>query len=251
MGKDDRQMNENSPDIRRLNDAIESLNGDAEGMHALVTKSTEELERATAEGKRVADLAGEALEALAPMAEELRSAADDAKGMISDASATVERLSTELTWAQKEGKEAFDTFSAASHEALSAFRSESLDEARRTRDELLASLGESQEADRVAFDEFASASLKAAEKTRDNLQTDLLSQKTAMAARMDSLEAATTKRLGDVEGALTRLEEETKRTGDSLGERVDLLQKKVSLPLYGVIAVAVLQLITLVALLLR
>ena len=85
----------------------------------------------------------------------------------------------------------------------------------------------------------------------DDLQTDLLSHKTTMSSRMDGLEAATTRRLDELERTVSALGESTKGLEASLGEKTDLLQKKVALPLYGVIAVAALQLLTLAALFLK
>ena len=85
----------------------------------------------------------------------------------------------------------------------------------------------------------------------NDLQTDLLNHKTTMSSRMDGLEAATTRRLDELERTVSALGESTKGLEASLGEKTDLLQKKVALPLYGVIAVAALQLLTLAALFLR
>ncbi len=85
----------------------------------------------------------------------------------------------------------------------------------------------------------------------DDLQTDPLSHKTTMSSRMDGLEAATTRRLDELGRTVSALGEGARGLEASLGEKTDLLQKKVALPLYGVIAVAALQLLTLAALFLR
>lgn len=85
----------------------------------------------------------------------------------------------------------------------------------------------------------------------DDLQTGLLSHKTTMSSRMDGLEATTTRRLDELGRAVSALGEGARGLEASLGEKTDLLQKKVALPLYGVIAVAALRLLTLAALFLR
>ena len=68
---------------------------------------------------------------------------------------------------------------------------------------------------------------------------------------MDGLEAATTRRLDELGRTVSALGEGERGLEASLGEKTDLLQKKVALPLYGVITVAALQLLTLAALFLR
>ena len=85
----------------------------------------------------------------------------------------------------------------------------------------------------------------------NNPQTDLLSHKTTMSAHMDGLEATTARRLGELGRAVSALGEGARGLEASIGEKTDLLQKKVALPLYGVIAVVALQLLTLAALFLR
>ena len=85
----------------------------------------------------------------------------------------------------------------------------------------------------------------------DDLQTDLLSHKTTMSSRMDGLEATTARRLGELGRAVSALGEGARGPEASIGEKTDLLQKKVALPLHGVIAVAALRPLTLAALFLR
>ena len=85
----------------------------------------------------------------------------------------------------------------------------------------------------------------------DDLQTDLLSHKTTMTSRMDVLEATAARRLGELERTVSALGESTRGLEASLGEKTDLLQKKIALPLHGAIAVAALRPLTLAALLLR
>jgi len=200
-------MNDKFVDIRKLDNAISSLNDDAESMHSLITRSTNELKQATAEGKRTADLAEETLKTLAALTERLQSTIVDAKGLMTETSQAVEKLNHDFKRAQEESRESFDSF--------------------------------------------ALASLKASEKARDDLQTDLLSHKTAMAARMDSLESTMVKRIDDLESENSRLKESIEIVGQSFDEKVGTLQKKVTLPLYGVVAIAVLQLLTLAALFLK
>ena len=85
----------------------------------------------------------------------------------------------------------------------------------------------------------------------DDLQTDLLSHKTTMTSRMDVLEATAARRLDELERAVSALGEGVRGQEASLGEKTDLPQKKVALPLHGVIAVAALRPLTLAALFLR
>ena len=85
----------------------------------------------------------------------------------------------------------------------------------------------------------------------NNPQTDLLSHKTTMSAHMDGLEATAARRLGELERTVSALGESTRGLEASLGEKTDLLQKKIALPLHGAIAVAALRPLTLAALLLR
>ena len=60
-------MSSREADIEKLNYAITSLNEDAEGIHGLISKSTSELENATAASNRAADNAAEIIESLAPL----------------------------------------------------------------------------------------------------------------------------------------------------------------------------------------
>lgn len=85
----------------------------------------------------------------------------------------------------------------------------------------------------------------------DDLQTDLLSHKTTMSSRMDGLEATTAKRLDELERTVSALGESTRGQEASLGEKADLPQKKIALPLHGVIAVTALRPLMLAALFLR
>lgn len=218
-------MNEKNPDINRLNYAIATLNGDAEDMHSLIEQSTDELKRATAESKRTVDLADEALKTIAPLADRLQETVEGTKSLMSETGKTMDKLTADVAQAQEANKEALGS--------------------------LASDLERAQEANKDAFESFTSESLKASDKTRDALQTDLLSHKTATMARMDSFEAATSKRLDTFEAEVIRLGGTVDELGKSLGEKTDALQKKVVLPLYGVIAVAVLQLITLVALFIK
>lgn len=200
-------MNDKKPDIRQLDYAIASLNDDAENIHTLITRSTDELERATAEGRRSADIADGALKMLAPLTEELKGSVENVDKLVKETGDIAKKLTTDFEQAQEAGK--------------------------------------------AAFESFTSASLKAAEKTRDDFQTDLLSHKTAMAARMDSLEATTTRHLDGLESAITNLSKRAEELEKSFDEKADSLGKKVSLPLYGVIAVAVLQALTIIALFMK
>lgn len=270
----------NDPDLTRLNRAITSLNDDAEGMHSLITRSADQLEQATVECKRAADLAGNALVELGPLTEELHLAIEDTQGFVTEASGVVESLVAGFTVSQKERREAFDSFAEASLKTtkelaaetdkavgrLSASISEAKDSSRnafesfatqtfalsdKTKEELLASISQAQDAGKEEFDQFTTASLKASEKTRDDLQTDLLSYKTAMSARMDSLEATTTRSISDLEVTVAKLSEDTKRIEMVVDEKSSQLEKKIALPLYVVIVVVCLQLLTLAALFLR
>jgi hypothetical protein len=85
----------------------------------------------------------------------------------------------------------------------------------------------------------------------NNPQTDLLSHKTTMSAHMDGLEATAARRLGEPGRAVSALGEGVRGQEASLGEKTDLPQKKVALPLHGVIAVTALRPLTLAALFLR
>ena len=200
-------MNDKKPDIGRLDYAIASLNDDAESMHSLITRSTDELERATAEGKRASDLASETLNTLTPLTEEFKATIKTAKELMVETTSAVEKLTDDFEQTQTANKEAFESFT--------------------------------------------SKSLKASEKTRDDLQTDFLSHKTATAARLDSLETATTKRMDELETTLSQLNESATGLEQTLNEKMNAMQKKIAIPVYGVIAVAILQLITLVAFFLK
>ena len=85
----------------------------------------------------------------------------------------------------------------------------------------------------------------------NNPQTDLLSHKTTMSAHMDGLEATAARRLDELERAVSALGEGVRGQEASLGEKTDLPQKKIALPLHGVIAVTALRPLTLAALFLR
>ena len=240
-------MSERTPDFGRLNDAIDSLNNDAESLHSLIVRSTEALEKATAEGQRAADIAEEALRTFGPLAEKLQASIEEAKGLVAGANEAVDQLVASQTKAREEEKKAFEAFAEASLKATEGIAAE----ADKSAAALEAEFRQAHVADQEAFSEFAAASLKASERARDDLQTDLLSHKTAMASRIDSLEAATERSVHDLDGSIGLLSEEVKALKASLGERTEALQKKVTLPLYGVIAIAVLQLLTLAALFMR
>lgn len=247
MGKDGQQMSEETPDIGRLNSAIDSLNDDAESLHSLIVSSTEELERATAEGRRAADIAEEAMRTFEPLSEKLLASIEDAKELVAGASEAVDRLASNQAKAQEAEKEAFGAFVAEILKATEDIASE----ADKAVAEIAAELRQGREDDKEAFEAFVAESLKASERTRDDLQTDLLSHKTAMAARMDSLEATVDRGVRDLDSSLNLLSKEMKASAESLEEKTQLLEKKVALPLYGVIAIAILQLLTLAALYMR
>jgi hypothetical protein len=85
----------------------------------------------------------------------------------------------------------------------------------------------------------------------NNPQTDLLSHKTTMSAHMDGLEATAARRLDELERAVSALGEGVRGQEASLGEKTDLPQKKIALPLHGVIAVTALRPLMLAVLFLR
>lgn len=247
MGKGGQEMSEGTPDIRRLNSAIDSLNDDAESLHSLIVRSTEELERATAEGRRAADVAEEAMHAFGPLSEKLLASIEDAKGLVSEARVTIDQLAANQAEARESDKKAFEAFVSESLKATEGIAVE----ADKAVAKVTAELKQGREDDREAFDSFTAASLRASEKTRDDLQTDLLSHKTAMAARMDSLEATVDRSVNVLEDSIGLLSKEMKASAESLEGKNQALEKKVALPLYGVIAIAILQLLTLIALFMR
>lgn len=215
-------MARKAANIESLNLAIASLNDDAEDMHSLIMQSTGELERANEEIKGSTDVVVKTTETLVPLAEKLRSEIDDASKLLVDTKGVV---SDQLV-ATAKGLESIKAELTQSINDVTGLLTDELMEARK--------------AGQDAFDTFSTSSLKEAEKTRDDLQTDLLSHKTATAARMDSLE-----------NSISKFESAVEVAQISTDRKIEGLQKKVTLPTYGVIVVAVLQIASLAILLLR
>ena len=225
MGKDGEAMTDRKARIEKLDYAITTLNDDAEDMRSLIDRSTEELERATSASQRAVDVAEESARQMSALADKMKS-----------------QLESEHV-ALKELRSAVADQRAATAEGLKSIK-DGLDAERKADREVFnkvsCELKNAYDAECLAFDAFSKASLKAAEKTRDDLQSDFLSHKTATAARIDSLE-----------NEISKLQKSVNETESSLLEKVEGLQKRVSLPLYGVIAVAALQVVTLIALFMR
>lgn len=215
-------MARKAANIESLNLAIASLNDDAEDMHSLIVQSTGELERANEEIKGTTDVVVKTTETLVPLAKKLRSEIDDVSKLLVDTKGVV---SDQLVATAK----GLESIKAELTQSINDFTGLLTDE-----------LMEARKAGQNAFDTFSASSLKEAEKTRDDLQTDLLSHKAATAARMDSLE-----------NSISKLESAVEAAQKSTDGKIEGLQKKATLPTYGVIVVAILQIASLAALLLR
>lgn len=219
--------------IEALNDAIESLSEDAEGVHDLISRSIAGLDGATDACNKAAENAAKLIEALAPLTETMSTQHRDTSAMVEEA-----RKTTEEQRAAISGQ--IESMEASVEEALRFVRSETQATCTELKAAAEESLGDLRKAQDETFEEFMTKSLKGQEKTRDELQTDMLGFKNATSARLDSLEAEATKTTAAV-----------KELGDKVTESTDLARKKLIAPVYIAIGIGVANLICLLMLLMR
>lgn len=226
-------MSSREANIERLNYAITSLNEDAEGIHGLISRSSDELESATEAGNRAADNAAQIIESLKPLTELLDTQHRDSTAMLEEArkaseeqrAAAAEQI-TSLKGAVEETLEAVSSKTEAACDGLVKSVEGTFDE-----------LGKAQA---EAFDDIKTKTLKEHERTRDELQTDILGFKNATSSRLDSLESEVVK----AHGAIKELETKVSESADAIG-------KKLLVPIYVAIGLGAVDLICLVMLLMR
>lgn len=230
----------NSANIERLNDAIDALGEDAESLHELISRSTDELEKALQAGNRATRNAERVIRALGPLAEKMEARIDDAEALVESAKAA----SANQQRATAEAMEALRRSVGSTMDGLGAkIREErdSLSEGQNALAEALdGSIGAFAEKQSAKLNEFATKSLLESEKTRDVLLTDLLASKNATGARLDSLESQIVK--------LSDAVEEASRTTSSA---IDGVRKKLSIAVYAAVAVGVANLAFLAFLMVR
>ena len=226
-------MSSREANIERLNDAITSLNEDAEGMHGLIARSKDELESATTACNRAADNAAQIIDALKPLTKLLDTQHSDSTAMLEEA----RKASEEQRIASSEQVEALKGAVTVTLEYVGTSTDKARSELKRSVDDSMAELSKAQD---EAFDDFEAKTLKELERTRDELQTDMLSFKNATSARLDALEAEVSK----AQGAIRELE-------GRVAESTDAASKKLLLPTYVAIALGVINLACLVMLLMR
>lgn len=226
-------MSSHEARIEALNDAIESLNEDAEGMHGLISRSIAGLDDATDASNRAAENAARLIEALTPLSETISAQHRDTSAMVEEA-----RRATEEQRATISGQ--IESLEASVDEALESVRSENKATCAELKAAAEDSFGDLRKAQDETFEEFTAKSFKEQERTRDELQTDILGFKNATSARLDSLEAElakTTAAVKDLEGKVT--------------ESADLARQKLVVPIYIAIGIGVANLVCLLMLLMR
>lgn len=219
--------------IDALNDAIESLSEDAEGMHDLISRSIAGLEGATDAGNKAAENAAKLIEALVPFSEIMSAQHRDTSAMVEEARRATEEQRAAIS-------EQIESLEASVDEAVESVRSETQTTCAELKEAAEESFGGLKKAQDETFEEFTAKSLKEQEKTRDELQTDILGFKNATSARLDSLETEVSKTTTAV-----------KELGDKVTESTDLARKKLIVPIYIAIGIGVANLICLLMLLMR
>lgn len=226
-------MGSREANIESLNEAITTLSEDADDLHGLILRSTEELESATAAGNRAADEAAKIIETLEPLTELLETQHRDSTAMLDEARKASDRQRT--TTAEQIGSlqrtvgetlESVRSTTAATCADLKQTVEDSFDELGKIQDE--------------AFDGLKTKTLKEHERTRDELRTDMLGFKNVTSARLDAIEAGIAK----AESAIKELESEVTEITDSATQ-------KLLIPVYVAIVIGAINLICLVILLMR
>lgn len=226
-------MSSREANIERLNHAITSLNEDAEGMHELIARATEDLENATAASDKVAENAAKMVEALGPMTKAMEKRYEDSAKILVDAKKFTEEQCALLA-GQAEGlKDSVNSCLERVDADTVATRISVME----TVDDSMAELVKVQ---KEAFDDMGAKNLKEHERTRDELQTDMLGFKNATSARLDALEAEVAKARAEI-----------KELEDKVSESVGAVSKKLTIPIYAAIGIGVVNLICLVVLLTR
>lgn len=226
-------MSSREANIEQLNNAIESLNGDAEDIHGLIARSTDELGSATEACNRASDKAEQIIETLAPLTELLNSQHRDSTAMLEEA----RKASEEQRAITLEQVEALRGAVTVSLEYVGTSTTNAQNELKKSVDDSMAEIGRTQN---ESLEGFRAKVLKEQEKTRDELQTDMLGFKNATSARLDALEAEVVK----AQSAIRSLE-------SKVTESADAASKKVLVPMYVAIALGVINLVCLVLLLTR
>lgn len=226
-------MSSREANIEALNDAIASLNEDAEGMHELVSRSIAGLASATDAGNKAADNAAKLIEALKPLSETVDTQFRDTSVMVEEA-----RKAAEDQCATVSGQ--MESVRASVDEALESVRSETqsaCDDLKAATEESFGGLRKAQD---ETFEDFIAKNLKEQEKTRDALQTDLLGFKNATSARMDSLEAE-----------MTKMSAAVRELGEKMAESTDMAKRNLLVPIYIAIGIGAANLVCLLMLLMR
>lgn len=230
-------MSSREANIEKLNYAITNLSEDAEGVHALISKSVDELENATTAGNKAAENAAKMIELLSPLTEQLSEQHKNSAAMLDEA----KKASDEQRKITTEQIEALKGAVGETLESVSAKTEATCAELRRAQDE--------------AFDEMQAKASKEHERIRDDLQTDLLNFKNSTTARLDSIEAELVKTESAVESCNNKISENadavtTKLEGE-ISESANAMGKKLLVPIYAAIGMGAINLICLVMLLLR
>lgn len=226
-------MSSHEARIEALNDAIESLNEDAEGMHGLISRSIAGLDDATDASNRAAENAARLIEALAPLSETISAQHRDTSAMLEEARKATEEQRAAISVQ-------IESLEASVDETLESVRSETHAVCSDLKTAAEESFGDLRKAQDETFEEFTAKSLKEQERTRDELQTDILGFKNATSARLDNLEAEVAKTTAAV-----------KELGDRLAKNMEMTKGKLIVPIYIAIGIGVANLVCLLMLLMR
>jgi hypothetical protein len=171
-------MPSNMENIEKLTYAVTLLNNDADGMHELIQKESAHLDETIAIERRVS-------EGLDASIKELQKVTD----LIPPRLESIDQATQDVT---VKSSAALD----ATVEQIKSIRDEGL----KTFDQMANSLGEHQESIERSFKSFEERSLKDAQEGRSEIQTDILNHKTAISARIDSLENEVLALKGTIQG---------------------------------------------------
>lgn len=171
-------MPSNMENIEKLTYAVTLLNNDADGMHELIQKESAHLDETIAIERRVS-------EGLDASIKELQKVTD----LIPPRLESIDQATQDVT---VKSSAALD----ATVEQIKSIRDEGL----KTFDQMANSLGGHQESIERSFKSFEERSLNDAREGRSEIQTDILNHKTAISARIDSLENEVLALKGTIQG---------------------------------------------------
>lgn len=171
-------MPSNIENIEKLTYAVTSLNNDAVGMHELIQKESAHLDETIAIERRVSEGLDASVKELQKVTDlippRLESIDQATQDVIVKSNASLDATVEQIKSIRDAGLKVFDLMAI--------------------------SLGEHQESIEGSFKSFEERSLKEAQEGRSEMQTDILNHKTAISARIDSLENEVLALKGTIQG---------------------------------------------------